>query len=79
MRGEIKENVGKLLGEITELLPGKINEEIAEVADVSADWVSQVRNGRKESAPVQMVIAKKAIEKGNRLAKLGKMLSQALA
>jgi hypothetical protein len=79
MREESKENVGKLLGEITELLPGKINDEIAEEAKVSPDWVSLVRNGRKESAPVQMVIAKKAIEKGNKLAKLGKLLSQALA
>jgi hypothetical protein len=79
MREETKEKVGKLLGEITELLPGKINEEIAEEADVTPDWVSLVRNGRKESAPVQLVIAKTAIEKGNRLAKLGKLLSQELA
>lgn len=79
MEGETKEKVGKLLEEITQLLPGKINEEIAEEAEVSPDWVSQVRNGRKESAPVQMVIAKKAIEKGTQLARLGKLLSQALA
>lgn len=79
MRKESIENVTTLLEEITELLPGKINEEIAEVAEVSADWVSQVRNGKKQSAPVQMAIATKAIEKGRKLVELGQKLTAALA
>lgn len=78
MRKESAENVTTLLEEITELLPGKINSEIAEVADVSPDWVSLVRNGKKQSTPVQKAIASTAIEKGRKLVELGQRLAEAL-
>ena len=64
----MSKKVNDLMGKLTRLLPGEVNEEIAEEAGTSTAWVSQVRNNRKQSSPVQRAIAqvakRKAVEAG---------------
>lgn len=74
-----REKVDELLEEISSLLPGTINQEIAERADVSTGWVSEVRNGRKKSRSTALAIAETAKAKGLRLAELGERLARQLA
>lgn len=75
----MRETVDELIEEISALLPGNINSEIAQRAEVSTGWVSEVRNGKKKSRPTAIAIAATAQEKGERLAELGKRLAQELA
>lgn len=74
-----RETVKELLEEISALLPANINQEIADEAEVSTGWVSEVRNAKKKSKPTALVIAKMAKEKGLKLAELGERLASQLA
>lgn len=74
---EKTENKNDLLREIKKQMRN-FNSEVAEKADVSNSWVSEVLNGHKESEPVQRTIAETVILKGNKLTELGQRLNKSL-